>query len=122
MLCVCSAYSGYVIGLGTTIVVMNIFEAAQPALLYIVPAVLAAVLGHAAINQQFLEVKLNFHGTCVFCLFQFHSWTVSNTPSACLPFKLNDATGAMPPRKCKTRDNPLGCKHGCKLALRICNH
>lgn len=46
---------------------MNVFEAAQPALLYIVPAVLAAVLGHAAINQQFLEVKLlNFHGTCLF--------------------------------------------------------
>ncbi len=35
---------------------MNVFEAAQPALLYIVPAVLAAVLGHAAINKQFLEV------------------------------------------------------------------
>ena len=46
------------LGLGTTIVVMNVFEAAQPALLYIVPAVLAAVLGHAAINKQFLEVKL----------------------------------------------------------------
>ena len=44
-------------GLGTTIVVMNVFEAAQPALLYIVPAVLAAVLGHAAINKQFLEVN-----------------------------------------------------------------
>lgn len=44
-------------GLGTTIVVMNVFEAAQPALLYIVPAVLAAVLGHAAINKQFLEVR-----------------------------------------------------------------
>ncbi|KAA6418748.1 MAG: minor histocompatibility antigen H13-like [Trebouxia sp. A1-2] len=51
-----SAYGGYVLGLGTTIVVMNVFEAAQPALLYIVPAVLAAVLGHAAINKQFLEV------------------------------------------------------------------
>ena len=38
--------------------VMNVFEAAQPALLYIVPAVLAAVLGHAAINKQFLEVSL----------------------------------------------------------------
>lgn len=46
------------LGLGTTIVVMNVFEAAQPALLYIVPAVLAAVLGHAAINEQFLEVNL----------------------------------------------------------------
>ncbi|KAL3134989.1 hypothetical protein ABBQ32_007943 [Trebouxia sp. C0010 RCD-2024] len=53
-----SAYSGYVIGLGTTIVVMNVFEAAQPALLYIVPAVLAAVLGHAALNKEFNEVRL----------------------------------------------------------------
>ena len=66
---VCSAYGGYVIGLGTTIVVMNVFEAAQPALLYIVPAVLAAVLGHAAINKQFLEVKLlNSHCTHVPCM------------------------------------------------------
>ena len=55
--CRCSAYGGYLFGLGTTIVVMNVFEAAQPALLYIVPAVLAAVLGHAAINKQFLEVS-----------------------------------------------------------------
>ena len=53
----CSAYSGYVVGLGTTIVVMNIFEAAQPALLYIVTAVLAAVLGHAALNKEFFEVR-----------------------------------------------------------------
>ena len=53
---VCSAYGGYILGLGTTIVIMNVFEAAQPALLYIVPAVLTAVLGHAAINKQFLEV------------------------------------------------------------------
>lgn len=51
-----SAYGGYILGLGTTIVIMNVFEAAQPALLYIVPAVLTAVLGHAAINKQFLEV------------------------------------------------------------------
>lgn len=53
-----SAYSGYVTGLGTTIVIMNVFEAAQPALLYIVPAVLAAVLGHAALNKEFNEVRL----------------------------------------------------------------
>lgn len=44
-------------GLGTTIIVMNVFEAAQPALLYIVPAVLGAVLGHAAINNQFSQVS-----------------------------------------------------------------
>jgi len=34
---------GYVLGLATTIVVMNVFNAAQPALLYIVPGVLGAV-------------------------------------------------------------------------------
>ena len=38
-----AAYAGYVAGLAATIVVMNVFEAAQPALLYIVPAVLGCV-------------------------------------------------------------------------------
>lgn len=42
-----SAFAGYVIGLATTIAVMNIFQAAQPALLYIVPAVLITTFGHA---------------------------------------------------------------------------
>jgi minor histocompatibility antigen H13 len=37
-----ASFLGYVLGLGTTIVVMNVFDAAQPALLYIVPAVLGA--------------------------------------------------------------------------------
>jgi minor histocompatibility antigen H13 len=37
-----ASFFGYVLGLGTTIVVMNVFNAAQPALLYIVPAVLGA--------------------------------------------------------------------------------
>lgn len=37
-----ASFFGYVLGLGTTIVVMNVFDAAQPALLYIVPAVLGA--------------------------------------------------------------------------------
>jgi minor histocompatibility antigen H13 len=37
------AFAGYVAGLVTTIAVMNAFQAAQPALLYIVPAVLGAV-------------------------------------------------------------------------------
>ena len=40
--------AGYVLGLGTTIAVMNLFNAAQPALLYIVPAVLGAVTARAA--------------------------------------------------------------------------
>ena len=37
-----ASFFGYVLGLGTTIVIMNVFNAAQPALLYIVPAVLGA--------------------------------------------------------------------------------
>ena len=37
-----ASFFGYVLGLATTIVVMNVFDAAQPALLYIVPAVLGA--------------------------------------------------------------------------------
>lgn len=44
-----SAFAGYVGGLAATIAVMNIFQAAQPALLYIVPAVLATTFGHAAV-------------------------------------------------------------------------
>jgi minor histocompatibility antigen H13 len=47
-----SAFIGYVIGLGTTIAVMNIFQAAQPALLYIVPAVLITTFGHATIAGE----------------------------------------------------------------------
>lgn len=35
-----STFFGYVAGIAATIVVMNVFKAAQPALLYIVPAVL----------------------------------------------------------------------------------
>ena len=54
----CSCYIGYVGGLATTIVVMNVFSAAQPALLYIVPAVLGTSLGHAAINKEFNQVGL----------------------------------------------------------------
>ena len=44
------AFGGYVSGLVATIVVMNVFQAAQPALLYIVPAVLGAV-GAAALAR-----------------------------------------------------------------------
>ena len=43
----CSAFGGYVAGLVATIVVMNVFQAAQPALLYIVPGVLGATFLHA---------------------------------------------------------------------------
>jgi minor histocompatibility antigen H13 len=35
---------------------MNVFQAAQPALLYIVPAVLGAVGGHAGIRGDFSAV------------------------------------------------------------------
>lgn len=40
---------GYVVGIVTTIVVMNVFNAAQPALLYIVPTVLGATFIRAAL-------------------------------------------------------------------------
>ena len=42
-----SCLVGYVVGISTTIFVMMTFKAAQPALLYIVPAVLLATFGHA---------------------------------------------------------------------------
>ena len=51
-----SAFGGYIGGLAATIVVMNISEAAQPALLYIVPAVLGAVGLHACARGQFKQV------------------------------------------------------------------
>jgi hypothetical protein len=44
-------------GLATTIVVMNVFEAAQPALLYIVPAVLGAVSLHALFQGNFKQAS-----------------------------------------------------------------
>lgn len=43
-----SSFWGYVGGLLTTIFIMDYFKAAQPALLYIVPAVLGAVAVHSA--------------------------------------------------------------------------
>lgn len=51
-----SVFWGYVGGLGTTILVMNYFKAAQPALLYIVPAVLLTVAGHAALRGELSRV------------------------------------------------------------------
>ena len=54
---VCSAFIGYILGLGTTTVVMNVFNAAQPARLYIVPCVLGAVAVHALIKGEFMEVR-----------------------------------------------------------------
>lgn len=47
---------GYVLSLATTIAVMNFFNAAQPALLYIVPGLLAAAFGLAAARGEFKEL------------------------------------------------------------------
>lgn len=46
----------YVVGLVVTIFVMHVFKAAQPALLYLVPAALIASFGTALINGQFWEM------------------------------------------------------------------
>ena len=54
----CSAFGSYALGLGVTIGVMNWFGAAQPALLYIVPAVLGGVLGHAQLRGELQQVPL----------------------------------------------------------------
>lgn len=51
-----TVFWGYVGGLGTTILVMNVFKAAQPALLYIVPAVLGSVALHAALKRETKKV------------------------------------------------------------------
>lgn len=48
---------GYFAGLATTIVVMNVFQAAQPALLYIVPGILGATFVRALIAGGMKEVK-----------------------------------------------------------------
>lgn len=56
-----SCFVGYVIGLAATIVVMNVFKAAQPALLYIVPAVFAFTFAAAGENGC-------MHGCVVCCV------------------------------------------------------
>ncbi|KAL9458592.1 hypothetical protein AB3S75_007458 [Citrus x aurantiifolia] len=53
-----SAFLGYTVGLVLTIIVMNWFQAAQPALLYIVPAVIGFLAAHCIWNgevKQLLE-------------------------------------------------------------------
>uniref|UniRef100_A0A2N9J472 Signal peptide peptidase n=1 Tax=Fagus sylvatica TaxID=28930 RepID=A0A2N9J472_FAGSY len=47
-----SAFLGYMFGLVVTIVVMNWFQAAQPALLYIVPAVIGFLAAHCIWNGE----------------------------------------------------------------------
>lgn len=51
-----SAFAGYVAGLGVTIIVMNWFQAAQPALLYIVPGVLGFLATHCMVNGEIKEL------------------------------------------------------------------
>ena len=48
---------GYFAGLATTIVVMNVFNAAQPALLYIVPGILGATFLRALVAGGVKELK-----------------------------------------------------------------
>uniref|UniRef100_A0A0D9WGV8 Uncharacterized protein n=1 Tax=Leersia perrieri TaxID=77586 RepID=A0A0D9WGV8_9ORYZ len=47
-----SAFLGYTVGLTVTIIVMNWFQAAQPALLYIVPGVIGFVAVHCLWNGE----------------------------------------------------------------------
>ena len=51
-----SALVGYVLGLGVTLYVMIVFEAAQPALLYLVPACLGSSLTCAFIRGELKEL------------------------------------------------------------------
>lgn len=51
-----SALLGYVIGLATTLYVMIVFEAAQPALLYLVPACLGSSLLCATVRGELKEL------------------------------------------------------------------
>ncbi|GJP54301.1 hypothetical protein CLOM_g13407 [Closterium sp. NIES-68] len=51
-----STFAGYVTGIVTTIFVMNYFQAAQPALLYIVPGVMGFLFVHCAIRGELKEL------------------------------------------------------------------
>nr|CAB3448584.1 unnamed protein product [Digitaria exilis] len=53
-----SAFLGYTVGLTVTIIVMNWFQAAQPALLYIVPGVIGFVAVHCLWNGEVKQVRL----------------------------------------------------------------
>jgi minor histocompatibility antigen H13 len=55
-----TCFFAYVAGVAATIVVMNTFKAAQPALLYIVPSTLGAVAAHAALRGE-LEAVFHWH-------------------------------------------------------------
>lgn len=60
-----AAFAGYTVGLSTTIVVMNVFQAAQPALLYIVPGLLGAVSAYAAYRGELAKMFNYEEGTPV---------------------------------------------------------
>ncbi|CAM6030717.1 unnamed protein product [Sphagnum balticum] len=51
-----SAFAGYTTGLLVTILVMNWFQAAQPALLYIVPCVIGFLAVHCGINGEIKQL------------------------------------------------------------------
>lgn len=51
-----STFGGYVAGLVSTILVMNVFKAAQPALLYLVPAIIGALALHSSLLKSFKKV------------------------------------------------------------------
>ncbi|EPS60281.1 hypothetical protein M569_14522, partial [Genlisea aurea] len=51
-----SAFLGYTVGLALTIFIMNWFQAAQPALLYIVPAVIGFMAVHTVWNGDVKQV------------------------------------------------------------------
>jgi minor histocompatibility antigen H13 len=50
------ALGGYILGLGTTVFVMHVFQAAQPALLYIVPACIATSAAGAMAKGKFADL------------------------------------------------------------------
>ncbi|KAG6533103.1 hypothetical protein ZIOFF_006964 [Zingiber officinale] len=64
-----SAFLGYTIGLVLTIIVMNWFQAAQPALLYIVPGVIGFLAAHCLWNG---EVKSVGSRSLFFCSATFY--------------------------------------------------
>ncbi|KAL1922839.1 uncharacterized protein VTP21DRAFT_9215 [Calcarisporiella thermophila] len=51
-----SCFVAYVLGLVTTITVMHVFKAAQPALLYLSPACILAAVGTAAVRGELKEL------------------------------------------------------------------
>jgi minor histocompatibility antigen H13 len=51
-----AALTGYVLGMVTTVIVMQVFDHAQPALLYLVPGVLGSVWGAALVRGEIKEM------------------------------------------------------------------